>query len=144
MLAVCLALAAPSPCMALSYNAGSFDLATPAEAARWLKLLGLENEAGVIVKSMSMRLIEVDVSITRIESARCNGDVCPTFFRYEMDRVFEFVVPCKERIVVFDRFHKDPDGKVVVEFGLDVGSSLSTMVRPTSFGPVINTMRRLL
>lgn len=144
IIAVCLALVASGPCLAISYKAGSFDPATPAETARWLKLLGRENEGRVAVKSKSMHLIDVDVSITRIEGAGCNGDVCPTFFRYEMDKGFEFVIPCKEGMVIFDRFHKDPDGKVVVEFGLDVGSSLTTMVRPTSLGPVIRTVRRLL
>jgi hypothetical protein len=140
--AVLLAILVSSPCAALSEGIESFPPATPAETARWVKLLGLESDAGVRIKSITLTLHDATVSITRVENAACIEDVCPTFFEYQLDRAFEFIIPCKERLLLLDVPQRDANGHVV-SFYLDVGKSLTTNVRPTSLGPVITTRRRI-
>ncbi len=123
-----------SPCVALSEGINSFNPATPEEVARWTQLLGLKPDARVPIKSIKLQLGAAAMSITRVESAACDKDVCPTFFKYELGRVFEFAIPCKEALMILDVPARD----IIV---LYVGHGLTTIVRPTSLGPVIEPSR---
>lgn len=140
-LAVLLAVISSSPCMAISQGIDSFNPATPEEVARWTQLLGLRADARVPIKSIKLQLGDATMSITRVENAACDQDVCPTFFKYELGRVFEFVIPCKEGLGILDVPARDINGQVVHSIVLDVGHSLSTLVRPTSLGPIITPSR---
>jgi hypothetical protein len=142
LLTIGFAVLCSSPCNAISLTIDSFELASPDEAARWIHLLDLGREVGVRVKSTTVRLRDVTVSITRIESAAgCTQDVCPTFFKYELDKVFEFIVPCKEELVILDMTRRDSNGKYVVSVALAAGENLTTLVTPTSLGPIITTVK---
>jgi hypothetical protein len=141
ILAICLAVLGSGPCNAISERIDSFDLATSDKAAHWISLLGLGSDAGVRIKSRTVQLRDVTVSMTRIENATCIQDVCLTFFKYELGRVFEFIIPCKEGLVILDMATKDPNGDFVVDAVLAAGDNLTTLVRPTSLGPVITTVQ---
>jgi len=144
MLAICLAVLGSSPCNAISERIDSFDLATPDEAARWISFLRLGADTRVRIKSRTVRLRDVTVSMTRIENAACIQDVCLTFFRYELGKVFEFIIPCKEGLLILDMATTDPNGEFVVDAALAAGDNLTTFVRPTSLGPVITTVQDTL
>ena len=66
-----LAVFSSSPCDAMSERVNRFKPATAEEAARWIRLLKLEATPGVEIKSATMQLIDVTLSITRIESGGC-------------------------------------------------------------------------
>jgi hypothetical protein len=140
-LAVLLVVISSSPCVALSEGIRSFNPATPEEVARWTQLLGLRPDARLPIKSIKLQLRDAAMSITRVENAACDQDVCPTFFKYELGRVFEFVIPCKEGLGILDVPMRDINGQVVHSIVLDVGHGLSTLVRPTSLGPIITPSR---
>lgn len=140
-LAVLLVVISSSPCVALSEGIRSFNPALPEEVALWTQLLGLKPDARVPIKSIKLQLGAAAMSITRVESAACDQDLCPTFFKYELGRVFEFVIPCKEGLGILDVPARDINGQVVKSIELDVGHGLSTLVRPTSLGPIITPSR---
>jgi hypothetical protein len=141
LFAVGLAFLSLSPCNAISLRIDSFELASPDEAARWARLLDLGADAGVRVKSTAVQLRDVTLSITRVETAACIQDVCPTFFKYQLDRTFEFIIPCKEGLVILDMAQRDSSGKYVVSAALAAGGNLTTLVTPTSMGPMITTVK---
>lgn len=143
ILAACLVLLACNPCAAISQKISSFAPVSPADAAAWVKRLGLEDDPAVKVKSISLRLRDATMSVTRVESRMCKDDVCPTYFKYQIDRVFEFIIPCRESVVILDTRRDPGAGFKAVDFILDVGSSLSSWVTPTSHGPLIRTERRI-
>lgn len=130
-----------SPCDALSERVNRFKPATAEEAARWIRLLKLEATPGVEIKSATMQLVDVTLSITRIESGGCGqGEVCVTFFKYHLDKDFEFVIPCKPEMTVLNRIsHDDLTGKDVESIVLVTGYDLTATVLPTSMGPLIKT-----
>ena len=140
-LAVLLAVISSSPCVALSEGIRSFNPAPPEEVALWTQLLGLRPDARLPIKSIKLQLRDAAMSITRVENAACDQDVCPTFFKYELGRVFEFVIPCKEGLGILDVPARDINGQVVKSIELDVSHGLSTLVRPTSLGPIITPSR---
>jgi hypothetical protein len=103
-------------------------------------LLKLEASPGVEIKSATMQLIDVTLSITRIESGGCGQGVCVTFFKYHLDKDFEFVIPCKPEMTVLDRASQDDlTGKEVWSIVLVTGYDLVATVLPTSLGPLIKT-----
>jgi hypothetical protein len=129
-----------SPCDAMSERVNLFKPATAEEAARWIRLLKLEASPGVEIKSATMQLIDVTLSITRIESGGCGQGVCFTFFKYHLDKDFEFVIPCKPEMTVLNRVSQDDlTGKDVWSIVLVTGYDLTTTVLPTSMGPIIKT-----
>jgi hypothetical protein len=129
-----------SPCDAISERVNRFKPATAEEAARWIRLLKLEATPGVEIKSATMQLIDVTLSITRIESGGCGQGVCATFFRYHLDKDFEFVIPCRPEMTVLDMMRQDDlTGKEVVSIVLATGYDLTVTVLPTSLGPIIRT-----
>jgi hypothetical protein len=141
LLALGLAVLCSSPSDAVSERVNRFKPATAEEAARWIRLLKLEASPGVEIKSATMQLIDVTLSITRIESGGCGQGVCVTFFKYHLDKDFEFVIPCKPEMTVLDRAsHDDPTGKDVWSIVLVTGYDLVAEVLPTSLGPLIRTL----
>ncbi|HXQ70534.1 MAG TPA: hypothetical protein VN844_08615 [Pyrinomonadaceae bacterium] len=129
-----------SPCGALSERVNLFKPATAEEAARWTRLLKLEASPGVEIKSATMQLIDVTLSITRIESEGCGQGVCVTFFKYHLDKDFEFVIPCEPEMTVLNRIsHDGPTGKDMLSMVLVTGYDLTATVLPTSLGPFIKT-----
>jgi hypothetical protein len=129
---------------AISTKIGSFNPVSPEETAHWVRLLGLEAQDGVRVKSTTVWLREVSLSVTRVESSACVEDACPTFFKYELGKVFEFVVPCKEGLEILDIATRDPSGKYVVSVAVAAGHNLTTLIKPTSLGPIITTLQETI
>jgi hypothetical protein len=141
LFALGLAVLCSSPCDAMSERVNPFKPATAEEAARWIRLLKLEASPGVEIKSATMQLIDVTLSITRIESGGCGQGVCFTFFKYHLDKDFEFVIPCKPEMTVLNMMSQDAlTGKAVWSIVLVTGYDLIAEVLPTSLGPLIRTL----
>ena len=136
-----LAALCSSPCDAMSERVNPFKPATAEEAARWIRLLKLEATPGVEIKSATVQLVDVTLSITRIESNGCGPEeVCSTLFKYHLDKDFEFVIPCRPEMTVLNRTsHDGPTGKDVWSIVLVTGYDLTAVVLPTSLGPLIRT-----
>jgi hypothetical protein len=49
----------------------------------------------VPIKSIKLQLGAAAMSITRVESAACDQDLCPTFFKYELGRVLSSLSPVR-------------------------------------------------
>ena len=130
-----------NPCMAISLRVDSFEPVSPDEAARWVRLLNLGAEDGIQVRSTKVLLRDVTMSVTRIESASCSEGICPTYFKYQAGKEFEFSILCKEELVLFDVTGRDTTGKYVVSLALAVGQNLTVLVTPTSLGPIITAVK---
>jgi len=52
----------------------------------------------------------------------------------KLGKVFEFIIPCKEGLLILDMATTDPNGEFVVDAALAAGDNLTTFVRPTSLG----------
>jgi hypothetical protein len=140
LFAIGFAVLCSSPCDGISQTIDPFKPATAEEAARWIRLLKLEATPGVEIKSATMQLIDVTLSITRIESGGCSQGVCATFFKYHLDKDFEFIIPCKPKMTVLVMMREDDlTGKEVVSIVLATGYDLTVTVLPTSLGPIIRT-----
>jgi hypothetical protein len=129
---------------AISMKISPFNPVSPEETAHWVHLLGLGAHDTVRVKSITVWLRDVSLSATRVESAACVEDACPTFFKYELGKVFEFVISCKEEVEIQDITTMDPSGKYVVSIALATGHNLTTLIKPTSLGPIITTLRETI
>jgi hypothetical protein len=143
-LAIVVSLLSTRPCVAISETLNNPFVASSAEEAeRWIKLLRFEKEPDVRVKQANLRLLDVAITITRIETSRCVDEKCLTIFRYELGQVFQIAIYCKPKMIALDRVHEDSSGKHVTSLELDIGENMVMVMTPSSFGPLISALREI-
>ena len=124
---------------AIAYKIEKFSLPKTADLEKWKDVL--TNFPGANVKSADFLLLgKTHVSVLRIESAACKNDVCPTVFRYNLNREYTFTILCKEVIQVFDEIFKISGDEFVQSIQVYSDRAKIT-VTMTSFGPIIGVSR---
>jgi hypothetical protein len=124
------------PSEASSFLITDFRAASSAETERLRRDLRYLFPAASELLLAEVSLPSGPMSIVRVKSSDCQADLCPTVFRYTIHKAFEFVLFCKQPVLVLSHPVRLANGELTISVALDAGHQ-TIEVTPTSIGPVI-------